>query len=329
MTEKRQDLINGTYREKKKNLRKVLALSENRVPTRMHELMMGCGSYLEFIATVDKEKKKLVQAHFCKNRFCPLCAWRKARKDAMMLSIMMQAIAQEKQYEFLFMTLTTPNVKGNQLNEEINLFNQALSKLFRRKKVKAAIKGYVRKLEITYNKERDDYNPHFHLILAVNKSYFTNPRYYINQVEWLDLWRDVTGKTGVNPDGTDEITQLDIRKVKGFQQEKAVLEVAKYSAKDFEMMENQEVFDTFYFAMKGRQLITFNGVFKDYKKKFESGALDRYKQKDENDYFWFLTASWMKNEAQYAIDYRALNEDEKRFFANQYVEEKAVEGEKE
>ena len=128
MTEKRQDLINGTYREKKKNLRKVLALSENRVPTRMHELMMGCGSYLEFIATVDKEKKKLVQAHFCKNRFCPLCAWRKARKDAMMLSIMMQAIAQEKQYEFLFMTLTTPNVKGNQLNEEINLFNQALSK---------------------------------------------------------------------------------------------------------------------------------------------------------------------------------------------------------
>ena len=329
MTEKRQDLINGTYREKKKNLRKVLALSENRVPTRMHELMMGCGSYLEFIATVDKEKKKLVQAHFCKNRFCPLCAWRKARKDAMMLSIMMQAIAQEKQYEFLFMTLTTPNVKGNQLNEEINLFNQALSKLFRRKKVKAAIKGYVRKLEITYNKERDDYNPHFHLILVVNKSYFTNPRYYINQVEWLDLWRDVTGKTGVNPDGTDEITQLDIRKVKGFQQEKAVLEVAKYSAKDFEMTENQAVFDTFYFAMKGRQLITFNGVFKDYKKKFESGALDRYKQKDENDYFWFLTASWMKNEAQYAIDYRALNEDEKRFFANQYVEEKAVEGEKE
>ena len=329
MTEKRQDLINGTYREKKKNLRKVLALSENRVPTRMHELMMGCGSYLEFIATVDKEKKKLVQAHFCKNRFCPLCAWRKARKDAMMLSIMMQAIAQEKQYEFLFMTLTTPNVKGNQLNEEINLFNQALSKLFRRKKVKAAIKGYVRKLEITYNKERDDYNPHFHLILAVNKTYFTNPRYYINQVEWLDLWRDVTGKTGVNPDGTDEITQLDIRKVKGFQQEKAVLEVAKYSAKDFEMTENQAVFDTFYFAMKGRQLITFNGVFKDYKKKFESGALDRYKQKDENDYFWFLTASWMKNEAQYAIDYRALNEDEKRFFANQYVEEKAVEGEKE
>ncbi|HAQ7356726.1 TPA: protein rep, partial [Enterococcus faecium] len=255
MKKKKQDLINGTFREKKKNLKKVVAFSDNRISPRMRELMTGCGSYLEFIATIDKEKKKLVQAHFCKNRFCPLCAWRKARKDSMMLSIMMQAIVEEKQYQFIFMTLTTPNVKADKLNEEIDLFNHALSKMFRRKRVTNVIKGYVRKLEITYNKKRDDYNPHFHLILAVPKHYFTVKKYYIKQSEWLDLWRDVTGKTGINPDGTDEITQLDVRKVKGFQQEKAVQEVAKYSAKDFEMTESQEVFDTFYHAMKGRQLI--------------------------------------------------------------------------
>ncbi|HFQ4497205.1 TPA: protein rep, partial [Enterococcus faecium] len=193
MKKKKQDLINGTFREKKKNLKKVVAFSDNRISPRMRELMTGCGSYLEFIATIDKEKKKLVQAHFCKNRFCPLCAWRKARKDSMMLSIMMQAIAEEKQYQFIFMTLTTPNVKAERLNDEIDLFNHALSKMFRRKKVQIAIKGYVRKLEITYNKEREDYNPHFHLILAVNKSYFTDKDYYIKQSEWLDLWREVTG----------------------------------------------------------------------------------------------------------------------------------------
>ena len=45
----------------------------------------------------------------------------------------------------------------------------------------SVIKGYVRKLEITYNKERDDYNPHFHVLIAVNKSYFTDKNYYINQ----------------------------------------------------------------------------------------------------------------------------------------------------
>ncbi|HFU5905018.1 TPA: protein rep [Enterococcus faecium] len=322
MRDKKQDLINGTFKDKKKSQKKVIGFSHDRISPRMLDLMNGCGSYLEFIATADKEKKKLVQAHFCKNRFCSLCSWRKARKDSLMLSIMMQAISEEKNYQFIFITLTTPNVKADKLNEEINLFNHALKKMFMRKRVKTAIKGYVRKLEITYNKKRDDYNPHFHLILAVPKHYFTVKKYYIKQSEWLDLWRDVTGKTGINPDGTDEITQLDVRKVKGFQQEKAVQEVAKYSAKDFEMTESQEVFDTFYHAMKGRQLITFNGVFKEYKKKYEAGDLDQYKKKDENEYFWFLSASWMRKESKYAVDYREMSADERNYFSGMYVDEK-------
>lgn len=329
MAKKRQDLINGTFREKKKNLKKVIEFGGGRFSDKMLYRMSGCGSYLEFIATADKEKKKLIHADFCTNRFCPLCSWRKARRDSLMLSIMMQAITEEKNYQFIFMTLTTPNVKAEKLDEEIDLFNHALKKMFMRKRVKTAIKGYVRKLEITYNKKRNDYNPHFHLILAVEKSYFTNSRKYIKQAEWLDLWRDVTGKTGINPDGTDEISQLDIRKVKGFQQEKAVQEIAKYSAKDFEMTESQEVFDTFYHAMKGRQLITFNGVFKEYKKKYENGELDQYKKKDENEYFWFLSATWLKRYSKYQQEYRQLTDDEKKFFSGSLVEEKSVEGENE
>ncbi|WP_240318000.1 protein rep, partial [Enterococcus faecium] len=137
-----------------------------------------------------------------------------------------------------------------------------------------SIKGYVRKLGITYNKSRNDYNPHFHLIMAVPKHYFKMKSYYINQSEWLDMWRDVTGLDGINEDGTDEICSLDVRKVNGYRQEKAVSEIAKYSAKDFEITYSQDVFDTFYFAMKGRQLMTFNGVFKEYRKKYESGELD-------------------------------------------------------
>ena len=39
----------------------------------------------------------------------------------------------------------------------------------------------ARKLEITYNKERDDYHPHFHVLITVNKSYFTDKDYYISR----------------------------------------------------------------------------------------------------------------------------------------------------
>ena len=47
-----------------------------------------------------------------------------------------------------------------------------------RKEVKSIVKGYIRKLEVTYNsdmssKSYDTYHPHFHVVIAVNKSYFT------------------------------------------------------------------------------------------------------------------------------------------------------------
>src|SRR5699024_749997 len=93
----------------------------------------------------------------------------------------------------IFLTLTTPNVSKNKLENAIKHYNQSFRRLSNRTKFKKVVKGYVRKLEITYNKERDDYNPHFHVLVAVNKSYFKDTKYYISQKEWLNLWRDVTG----------------------------------------------------------------------------------------------------------------------------------------
>nr|WP_258404229.1 protein rep [Enterococcus faecium] len=231
----------------------------------------------------------------------------------------MRKLSSEKGLEYIFMTLATPNA-ADKLSEEIDRFNKALSSCFGEKGDNFN-QGYVRKLEITYNKSRNDYNPHFHVLWRYLSIISKMKGYYIKQSEWLDMWRDVTGLDGINEDGTDEICSLDVRKVNGYRQEKAVSEIAKYSAKDFEITYSQDVFDTFYFAMKGRQLMTFNGVFKEYRKKYESGELDHYKKKDENDYFWFLTASWMQKDANYSVAVRELTDDEKKFFAERYDKE--------
>lgn len=55
-------------------------------------------------------------------------------------------------------------------------------------------------------------------------------------------------------------------KVELIREGNAVAEVAKYSAKDYEMSVSQEVFDVFYLALKGRQLIVYGGLLKDYAK---------------------------------------------------------------
>ncbi|WP_460379386.1 protein rep, partial [Staphylococcus aureus] len=74
------------------------------------DLIKECNTFLSFVADRTLEKQKLHKSNLCKNRFCPVCAWRKARKDALGLSLMMQYIKQQEKKEFIFLTLTTPNV---------------------------------------------------------------------------------------------------------------------------------------------------------------------------------------------------------------------------
>ncbi len=320
---KNQDIITDKYLPKKKRNLELVNFMADKLSEKGIIRMFECSTFNQFIATENKSNKKMVASNPCKNRFCPICTYRKARKDGLMLSILMEAIQQEKNQEFLFLTLTTPNVNAEDLKKEIDRFNHSFSKLFRRKQIIKSIKGYVRKLEITYNKERDDYNPHFHVILSVNKSYFTDSDYYISQEKWLNMWRDVTGLNGITENGTDEITQLHIAKVrKGVgknSQGSTISEIAKYSAKDSDMFLSEDIFDVFYSNLKGRQLLTFNGLFKEYKKKFDNKELEKYFSEDENEYIWKLLATWNQEYQKYEQLYELLSDEEFKHFNNKNI----------
>ncbi len=265
------------YTEKKQRNQVFQKFIKRHIGENQMDLVEDCNTFLSFVADKTLEKQKLYKANSCKNRFCPVCAWRKARKYALGLSLMMQYIKQQENKEFIFLTLTTPNVMCEELENEIKRYNNSFRKLIKRKKVGSVIKGYVRKLEITYNKKRDDYNPHFHVLIAVNKSYFTDKRYYISQQEWLDLWRDVTG--------ISEITQVQVQKIRQ-NNNKELYEMAKYSGKDSDYLINQKVFDAFYKSLKGKQVLVYSGLFKEAKKKLKNGDLDYLKEIDPTEYIY-------------------------------------------
>ncbi|MCC2090403.1 protein rep [Mammaliicoccus sciuri] len=44
----------------------------------------------------------------------------------------------------MFLTLTTPNVKKEELNDEIKLYNKSFKKIFERKRGRNICKGYVK-----------------------------------------------------------------------------------------------------------------------------------------------------------------------------------------
>lgn len=279
------------------------------------ERIKDCGTFLELLGDLEMENKKINKANFCGNRFCPMCSWRLACKDSLEISILMEHLKCEENKEFIFLTLTTPNVKGDSLEEEIRKYNKAFEKLMKRKEVRTVVKGYIRKLEVTYQKEKyitkelwkrkkdyyekkglsigdlepnyDTCNPHFHVVIAVNKSYFTDKDYYISRERWLELWQLSTGDKS--------ITQVDVRKAKS-NNHKEVYELAKYSAKDSDYLVSRPVFEIFYKALKGKQVLVFSGLFKDAHKMYKLGELDIYKKQSDIEYVYKLYYNWYKNE---------------------------------
>ncbi|CAI3563351.1 Replication protein [Clostridium neonatale] len=270
---------------------------------------------MQMLSDLSLENSKLHQANFCGNRFCPMCSWRVACKDSLEISILMEHLRKEENKEFIFLTLTAPNVKGEFLDAEIKKYNKSFERLMKRKEVKQIVKGYIRKLEVTYNSDStsnayDTYHPHFHVVIAVDKSYFTS-RNYLKHDRWLNLWREATG------DYT--ITQVDVRKAKA-NDYKEVYELAKYSAKDTDYLINREVFMTFYKALKGKQVLVFSGLFKDAHKMYKNHELDMYKEQDTIEYAYMVNYNWLKNKYD-NTNIRELTEEEKQKFNKKLINE--------
>ncbi|HEE1503633.1 TPA: protein rep [Staphylococcus aureus] len=99
------------YTEKKQRNQVFQNFIKRHIGENQMDLVENCNTFLSFVTNRRMDKKKLYKSNPCKNRFCPMCAWRKARKDALGLSLMMQHIKQAEDKQFIFLTLTTPNVR--------------------------------------------------------------------------------------------------------------------------------------------------------------------------------------------------------------------------
>ena len=226
-----------------------------------------CGSYLEF-AVDAHDNRRLIMATFCKDRMCPTCQ----KRRSMLIFNQLLSVAQKfkenhPNSKFLFLTLTVPNSPIEELPGSLDLIIKSHKRLFQRACVKKGVKGWFRSLEVTYNKDRDDYHPHFHCVLGVGPGYFS--KYYIRQHDWLELWRQATR--------IDTITQVDIRRAKPNKRKKTqsdvacAAEAAKYATKPSDYI--KEVDKDFYIAdskvvnelakaLKGRRLAGYGGEFK-------------------------------------------------------------------
>lgn len=242
-----------------------------------------CGSFLNFKSCMEGHFKKLVGANFCRARLCTICQWR--RSLVIFHQVLELVHAHRETYKSdipLLLTLTVPNIKGEQLKETLDQMQRAfIHNFIRRKKIKAVARSWFRSLEITCNRDRDDYHPHFHVLLLVPRPYFeTNRDLYIDRDEWLSMWQKAMKN--------NNITQVDIRRVRKKSEKQSLeavaAEVSKYATKPSSYLEKQkdgtfeaanDVIKTLHNAIKGRRLVAFGGLFLSLRKKLKMTDVEK------------------------------------------------------
>lgn len=190
-----------------------------------------------------------------------MCSWRRSLKIFGQTSKVMNKALEEKEYRFLFLTLTCKNVDGEDLSNQIDELFKAFTKITRRKTFKQSVKGWFRALEVTHK-------------------------------DWVELWKSCL-KIDYDPlvnikafkAGTKEET------------EKSIAEVAKYAIKDDDLIiknENGQVdeklTDDAVFildkALANRRLVAFGGRLKEIQQQLklddmENGDLINTDNEDE------------------------------------------------
>jgi len=232
--------------------------------------MLDCGRILMFnkqLHLVDSSTRlKLSEMYTCKDRFCPFCTWRKARKLAIQSYAVLESIQAFENVRYLFLTLTIKNPNTDDLRRSVSEMMEGFRRLFMYKRVKNSTLGWLRALEVHPQKDNPEKShPHFHVLLIVPAKYFqVQSPLYIPQKEWQKLWKKAMK--------LDYMPSVDIRAIKpkvegGDALAAVVAETCKYPVKSTDLSSlSQELFQTFVTQLKGTRNLGYGGIFKEYRK---------------------------------------------------------------
>lgn len=129
------------------------------------ELKYSYLNTLNYCQSEYKQEGKVLSSKYCNNRFCYSCNKIRTGK---MINNYLPVI--QRMDDLYFVTLTIPNCKQDVLKQKIRgmiqtfqLIKDAARKRFERG-TGEKFSG-IRKLECTYNQKRNDYHPHFHIVV--------------------------------------------------------------------------------------------------------------------------------------------------------------------
>lgn len=221
--------------------------------------------------TLMQEGKKLT-GKYCDARWCNTC---NRIRTARLINGYLKPLQEFEQPYFV--TLTIPNVTGSDLRPSIAGMVRTFSNIVKSiRRAKIAFNG-IRKLECTYNAEKDNYHPHFHCI--VNSS--ENAERLVS--EWLKRYPSA------------EIIGQDYRKA----DENSLKELFKYTTKIVsKVTDGYQIFipalDTIFRAMYKMRTFQSFGNIRMVKEEIEELQTEEY----EIESYEFVVWEWIGKDWQ-------------------------------
>jgi plasmid rolling circle replication initiator protein Rep len=223
--------------------------------------MGECSGLLLFGTTpadeLGQQKIKLRSASFCRVRNCPVCFWRRSLSWKARFGKVLPIIERDyPKIRWLHLTLGIRNCAISDLKETVKIMNVAWKRLTLTKKFPAI--GYFKALEVTRG-EDSSAHPHFHILLMVEPRYFSGS-YYINQKEWVAIWKKALR---IDYDPTAHVQAVKVLGDNGNILD-AVKEVAKYTVKPDDLIAEDEWLIELTKQLHKTRSISLGGVLKQY-----------------------------------------------------------------
>lgn len=245
-----------------------------------------CGTFLEFYLKTDG--LKLNSANFCRNRYCSVCNWRRTMKlTAQHVELVREVNNKYEDSAWIFLTLTIKNCDYKDLKNTIEHMNKSFNRMTQRKFYKDTFRGHIKVLEITINREKEEFHPHFHILINVSEKYFKS-RKYISTRDWVSYWRKAL-KIDYDP-------IVHVKRVRGKNKDdsisevNAILETSKYIVKDAELISPDERDDVYVFynlvnSTFQKRFLSYSGIVADFRKKLKHEDIENADlvHIDEND----------------------------------------------
>jgi hypothetical protein len=139
----------------------------------------------KFCSEIIQRQGGKLTARYCRNRWCKVC-------NRIRTGILLKGYekALENMPDKQFVTLTIPNVTANNIRSSIKHMIKSCRLIQERRRKIEKLPGInaIRKLECTYNAEKNTYHPHFHFIVSTKKE-----AEYLKDA-WINLYPEANNR---------------------------------------------------------------------------------------------------------------------------------------